>query len=272
MKSREYELEKMLPASQESGTYRLKARFFSGAIGSALFVLAWEFLGKLAFSRAGYEHFDGLMPIPAFKAFAVLITDPDFWASVYASLRRVILGIVIAFLIGLPGGLLIGFYAKLRLISAVPIQFLRMISPLAWMPVALLVFARFESAIYFLITMATVWPILLNTSAGVVRVNPQWIAMALNQGASSVQLMTRILLPASLPHIFTSLRLAIGIAWIVLIPAEYLGVSSGLGYIINDARDTLEYDRLMAAVIAIGILGFLLDSAVQYLATSFRWR
>jgi NitT/TauT family transport system permease protein len=89
--------------------------------------------------------------------------------------------------------------------------------------------------------------------------------MALNQGASDTQLIRTIVIPSSLPRMLTSLRLALGVAWIVLVPAEFLGVSSGLGYLINDARDTMEYDKLMAMIIAIGILGFLLDRFFQKL-------
>jgi len=190
---------------------------------------------------------------------------------VLASLRRVAIGIGVAFLVGLPFGILIGYFRNLRSITYTPIQFVRMISPLSWMPIALLIFTTFESTIYFLITMATVWPIILNSSLGVSRVNPQWIKMAKNQGATDVQVLLYIILPASIPYILTSLRLALGVAWIVLVPVEFLGVSSGLGYIINDARDTMEYDRLMAIVIVIGMVGFVLDGSIQLVQKVFRW-
>lgn len=239
------------------------------AIGTLLLIVLWIVLGRLIFNRSGYEQFHGFLPLPTFKALISLLTDKGFWMSVTASLRRVGIGIGFAFLIGLPMGLLIGFYYKIRALTTIPIQFLRMISPLAWMPIALLVFARFESAIYFLITISTIWPIMLNTAVGAAGVNPQWLQMALNQGASNRQLILRIVLPATMPYIFTSLRLALGVAWIVLVPAEYLGVTSGLGYIINDARDTLEYDRLMATVVAIGLIGFILDATIQFLESTF---
>lgn len=240
-----------------------------GLLGTGLFILLWAFVGFLIFSRPGYEQFTGFLPLPTLKALCVLFLEHDFWYSVSASLRRVMVGISIAFLVGLPFGLFIGFYNKLRYITQGPIQFLRMISPLAWMPVALLLFKSFETAIYFLITMATVWPIILNTASGVLGVNPNWMLMARNQGASSSQLLLHIVLPSSVPYIVTSLRLALGVAWIVLVPAEYLGVTSGLGYIINDARDTMEYDRLMATLIAIGIVGYALDSAIHSIQNIF---
>ena len=242
-----------------------------GVLGMVILVILWAAAGYILFSRPGFEHFGGFLPLPTLEALGHLMVDPDFWSSVAASLRRVLFGILLAFLMGLPVGLFIGFYRKLQLISYPPMQFVRMISPVSWMPIALLIFASFESAIYFLITMATVWPVIINTTLGVSRVNRQWIRMARNQGARNHQLILHIVLPASIPYILTSLRLALGVAWIVLVPAEFLGVSSGLGYIINDARDTMEYDRLMAVVIAIGILGYFLDGAIHLVQKNVRW-
>ncbi len=251
--------------------WRLTRKLGLGTLGMVVFLLLWALAGHLFFNRPGFEQFSGFLPVPTLKALCSLAVDADFWLSVLASLRRILVGIAIAFCLGYPSGLLIGFYLKLRIITYPPIQFVRMISPLSWMPIALLVFASFESAIYFLITMATIWPIVLNTTLGVLRVNRQWIKMARSQGAKSHQVIWFVVVPASVPYILTSLRLALGVGWIVLVPAEYLGISSGLGYIINDARDTMEYDRLMAIVVAIGVLGFLLDGAIQLIRKSFNW-
>jgi len=250
---------------------RQSGRFIIGMVGIVLFTMLWAIGGYLVFSNPDLKQFSGFLPIPTLRALLMLSMESDFWLSVIASLRRVMVGIVIAFLIGFPCGLMIGFYKKFRIITYPPIQLLRMISPLSWMPIALLVFATFEGAIYFLITMATIWPIIINTSLGVMRVNPSWLMMARNQGAKDRQLISKIIIPASFPYILTSLRLALGVAWIVLVPAEFLGVSSGLGYIINDARDTMEYDRLMAIVIAIGIMGFFLDGSIQLIRRYLNW-
>ncbi|MBF0210907.1 MAG: ABC transporter permease [Desulfamplus sp.] len=213
--------------------------------------------------------FSDFLPIPTFKALYELIFQDRFWFSVGASLRRVFIGISIAAIIGIPLGLVTGFYPILRNIAYAPIQFLRMVSPLAWMPIALIVFKAFESAICFLIFMATVWPIILNTASGAANVNPSLIKMAMNQGANHSQIFFTIILPASLPTILSSIRLAIGVAWIVLVPAEFLGVASGLGYLINDARDTMSYDSLMAIIVAIGILGFTFDKIFQTIQRTF---
>jgi len=240
-------------------------------LGILICMVIW-FLAGWLFSLMpvnGLAQFYDFLPIPTFKALSHLAGEKRFWLSVVASLRRVFIGISIAALIGIPMGLVTGFYPVLRNISYAPTQFLRMVSPLAWMPVALIVFTEFESAICFLIVMATVWPIILNTASRAASVNPQWVKMAMNQGADHLQIFRTIIIPASLPGILGSIRLALGVAWIVLVPAEFLGVASGLGYLINDARDTMAYDNLMAIILTIGILGFTLDKIFQMIQSSF---
>ncbi|WP_462268473.1 ABC transporter permease [Desulfobacter sp.] len=233
--------------------------------GFVLFAFAWAAVTQIVFTRPELYHFKGFLPGPTLAALADAFQNSKFWMSVFASLRRIVVGIAISAFIGLPLGVLIGFFTRLRKLTYSPIQFVRMISPLSWMPIALLLFTSFESAVHFLIIMATICPIILNTAIGVMNINPQWLKMALNQGANNIQLIQTIVLPYSIPHMITSIRLALGIAWIVLVPAEFLGVSSGLGYLINDARDTMAYDKLMAIIIAIGILGFILDRIFQKL-------
>lgn len=239
--------------------------------GFVLFAFVWAAVTQFMFTRPELYHFKGFLPGPTLAALAEAFQSSKFWMSVFSSLRRIVVGIAISASIGLPLGVLIGFFTHLRKLTYSPIQFVRMISPLSWMPIALLLFTSFESAVHFLVVMATICPIILNTAIGVMDINPQWLKMALNQGANNVQLIQTIVIPYSIPHMMTSIRLALGIAWIVLVPAEFLGVSSGLGYLINDARDTMEYDKLMAVVIAIGILGFILDRVLQRLQHKFSW-
>ncbi|MBF0200270.1 MAG: ABC transporter permease [Desulfamplus sp.] len=238
-------------------------------LGILILFMVWMSLGWILALGDGRDQFYDFLPIPTMKALFIVVQEDRFWLSVWASIRRVMVGISIAALIGIPTGLVTGFYPVLRNIAYAPTQLLRMVSPLSWMPVALIVFTSFEGAICFLIAMATVWPIILNTASGAADVNPKWIQMAMNQGANRVQIFRTIVIPATLPAIFSSMRLALGVAWIVLVPAEFLGVASGLGYLINDARDTLEYDMLMAMIVAIGILGFSLDKLFQFVQTLF---
>jgi len=246
-------------------------RIAYGFTGILLLVFGWSITGYLIFSQEGYEQFSGFLPLPTFSALCELVYDTSFWHSVYASLRRIVVSICISAIMGIPLGILLGFYEKLKMISYPPIQFLRMISPISWMPIALLIFQSFESAIVFLLIMATIWPIIINTTLGVTRVDSRWLLMAINQGAKNHQLIFKIIIPSTIPYMLTSLRMALGVAWIVLVPAEFLGISSGLGYLINDARDTMSYDRLMAIVIAIGIIGTILDSLIDLIQKPFQW-
>ncbi len=243
-----------------------------GLLGLVLLLLFWQGLGTVLFNRSGFQQFRDFMPLPAFKALGQLVVAPQFWDSVIASLRRVLVGLSFAFIFGFAWGVVRGFSKPISDITNLPMQFIRMVSPLSWMPIAIFLLPSFEHAIYFLILMAAIWPIMSNTTQGIRSVDATWIDMARIHGANKKQLIYRVMLPSAFPYILNGLRLALGIAWIILVPAEYLGINNGLGYLINDARDTLEYDRLMALVIAIGILGFLLDSIFRYLGKQFDWR
>ncbi len=243
-----------------------------GLGGFLLLLCVWELLGEWIFSRPDRVRFKDFLPSAAFKALFLLVSEPVFWDSVLASMRRVLVGLFIAFLTGFLWGISFGIFHWFRRLFNLPLQFVRMVSPLAWMPIAILVLPTFEQAIYFLIVMAAVWPVLYNTSQAIRDIPEDWLHMARIQGATQWQLLTRVLLPHAIPYILSGMRLALGIAWIILVPAEYLGINKGLGYLINDARDTMEYDRLMAVVLAIGILGFLLDSFFLLLRERFDWR
>jgi len=251
----------------ESGIVPRKTaiNIFYGLLGAFLFFVFWSVIGHFFFTKNDFQQFTGFLPVPAIKAFNNLVSEKQFWVSVSASLKRLATGITIAFVLGFPTGIFIGYYRKLRIITYLPIQFLRMISPLSWMPIALLIFANFESAICFLVTISTIWPIIINTVSGVLNIDINWIIMAKDQGADDKQIIMKVIIPGIIKSTVTSLRLSLGVAWIVLVPAEFLGVSSGLGYLINDARDIMEYDRLMAIIISIGMLGFILDGSIQLL-------
>ncbi|MEA1834971.1 ABC transporter permease [Methylobacterium durans] len=237
---------------------------------AGLFVL-WFAAGLVLESVPAYAAFAGFAPGPALAAFRDLIATGEAWRAAGPSLARVGEGLAVAFLLGAPLGLLVGSAPLVERILQPPFQLLRMISPLAWMPVAVLAFPSWNGAIVFLIAAAAIWPILFATAAGVKRVDPVWLTLARNLGAGRLGALRAIVVPAVAQDILTGLRLALGVAWIVLVPAEYLGVTSGLGYAINDARDTLSYDRLAALVLLIGLIGYALDAALGRLAARARW-
>ena len=241
-------------------------------LGVAVLLGLWWFGGYLIASNPATDSFAGFGPGPAFVKLWEIVTSGSLWGIIHPSLYRIGLGLLWACVIGVPVGISIGLFRAMQGLTHIPFQFLRMISPLAWMPIAVLAFASWDSAIVFLILVAAVWPIMFSTAHGVRRIDPLWFTVAKNLGAGGFQMLGRIILPAIAQDVFAGIRLAVGVAWIVLVPAEYLGVTSGLGYAINDARDTLEYDTLMAIVLVIGVIGYVLDSLCVRLIKRFSWR
>ena len=238
-------------------------------IGAAFAI--WGALGALLARDPAFTAFAGLAPAPALAALWQMLVSGDALNAALPSLERLSGGLVTAVLLGAPLGFLMGLSPAFERAAAAPFQFLRMVSPLAWMPVAVLAFPGWDSAIVFLVAAAAIWPVLFATAAGVKRLDPAWPLVARSFGASRMALLHRVFLPAVAQDLLTGIRLALGTAWIVIVPAEYLGVTSGLGYAINDARDTLSYDRLAALVLLIGALGYVLDSALQAAIARLRW-
>ncbi len=206
-----------------------------------------------------------LSPLKAFPALFKLLGDALLWEHVYTSLQRVLVGLGFALLIGVPAGILTGLSLGFARATGPLFQFLRMISPLSWMPIAVMVLGVGDAPVYFLLAFAAVWPILLNSAAGVAQLDANWLLLARSLSATPWERIRRVILPAIAPHILTGVRLAIGVIWIILVPAEMLGVSAGLGYFILDTRDRLAYHELMATILLIGFLGFLLDYAANRL-------
>lgn len=242
------------------------------ALGLAVLMLLWWYGGHLIASNPATENFAGFAPGPALVALWDLLSSGRVWGIVHPSLERIGQGLLLAALIGVPVGVLIGWLPVLRRLSNFPFQLLRMISPLAWMPIAVLAFESWDGAIVFLIFMASVWPVIFSTAFGVQRIDPLYYKVARNFGAGVYQNLRRLILPAVAPDIFAGLRLAVGVAWVVLVPAEYLGVTSGLGYAINDARDILAYDLLAALVVVIGVIGYSLDTLFALLIRRCSWQ
>jgi len=204
-------------------------------------------------------------PVAALRALSHLVVDPLMWDHIGVSLQRVAVGLVVALAVGVPMGILTGVSRAFAQTTTPLFQFLRMISPLSWMPIAVMVLGVGDAPVYFLLAFAAVWPILLNTAAGVAQLDRNWLMLARSLSATRFETIFRVVLPGIVAHILSGVRLAIGIIWIILVPAEMLGVSAGLGYFILDARDRLAYPDLMAAILIIGALGFALDYAARWL-------
>ncbi|MGE3245572.1 MAG: ABC transporter permease [Beijerinckiaceae bacterium] len=244
---------------------------WTAAIGIGLLLGVWSIGGWLIASNPRTASFADFAPGPTFARLYDMFLDGSVWRDIGPSLYRIGYGLFWAVALGVPLGIAIGRIPLLREVTNIPFQLLRMISPLAWMPIAVLAFATWDSAIVFLVAVAAVWPVTFATANGLRKVDPAWFRTARNLGARPWHMLSVIILPAIAGDVLTGIRLALGVAWIVLVPAEYLGVTSGLGYAINDARDTLEYDRLAATVVVIGVIGFTLDFVCQRLIARASW-
>ena len=196
------------------------------------------------------------------------------WAYIGDSLRRVALGFGAAVAVGVPIGLTLGWYPAVNQVVNPVLQMLRPISPIAWIPVAILLFGVGDGTAVFLIFLAAVFPIVVACISGVATVPAIYRRAGRNFGLSAPQLLLRVVFPAALPQIIVGLRLALGIAWLVVVAAEMIAVDSGLGYLVIDARNSgKRYDLVVAAMLMIGLIGLVLDLGFRSLRKirSVRW-
>lgn len=193
---------------------------------------------------------------------------------VVASLFRVTWGFVLAVVLAIPLGLTIGCYRRATMAFNPLIQILRPISPLAWIPVAILWFGVGDVSAIFLIFLGSFLPLLLTTINAVKSIPAVYINAGRNFGMGPATLVYRVLYPASVPQLIIGLRITLGVAWLVVVAAEMIAVDSGLGFLIVDARNAgNRYDLVGAGMVIIGIIGLLLDTAMRALekVRSFRW-
>ena len=233
-----------------------------------LFLLGWDLLVRTSGSD--------LFPTPWDVAAGIveLARKGLLLKYIVASLFRVTVGFGLAVLVGVPAGLLLGWFQKAFQAFNPMIQVFRPISPIAWIPVAILWFGVDDRAPIFLIFLASVFPIMVSAMAAVRNIQPVYIRAARNFGVGRMELFRRVIFPATLPQVLTGLRIALGVAWLVVVAAEMIAVNSGLGYLIIDARNAgKRYDLVVAGMVMIGLIGLALDQLVRRLETfdEVRW-
>ena len=185
---------------------------------------------------------------------------------IVASLFRVTIGFGLATIVGVPLGLVLGWFRPALVAFNPVIQILRPISPIAWIPLAILWFHVDDRAPIFLIFLASVFPIVVSTVSAVQNIQPVYVRAAQNFGVKGLDLFRTVVFPACLPQILTGLRIALGIAWLVVVAAEMIAVNSGLGYLIIDARNAgKRYDLVVAGMLMIGLIGLGLNTLIRQL-------
>jgi NitT/TauT family transport system permease protein len=204
-------------------------------------------------------------PRPAARGMWELISNGTLLKHSVASLFRVTAGYYLAVMLAIPLGMILGWWKTGQIAFNSLIQFLRPISPLAWIPLAVLWFGIGDKPAVFLIFLSSFFPLLVSTITAVNRINSLYFQVAANFNFSMFETLTKIIFPAILPVVLPALRISLGIAWLVVVAAEMIAVKSGLGYLILDSRNALRMDYVMDAMIAIGLIGILLDRIISKL-------
>jgi nitrate/nitrite transport system permease protein len=217
-------------------------------------------------------------PVETFKQALDVFSDPFYrkgpndqgvgW-NVLMSLERVALGFGLAAIVGIPAGFMIGRFTFLSRMFNPLISLLRPVSPLAWLPIGLLVFKGANPAAIWTIFICSIWPMIINTAVGVQRVPQDYMNVARVLQLSEWKIVTKILFPAVLPYMLTGVRLAVGTAWLVIVAAEMLTGGVGIGFWVWDEWNNLNVKNIIIAIFVIGIVGLVLEYALIKLATAF---
>ncbi len=240
--------------------------------GLMLFTAVWALISYQSEGLPG--------PIPTWHAAVALFTDPFYnngpndmgigW-NILNSLQRVGIGFGIAAVLGIPLGFIIGRFAFASRMAAPIIGMLRPVSPLAWLPIGLLVFKAADPAAIWVIFISAIWPMIINTAVGVSKVPEDYMNVARVLKLSEWKIATRILFPFVLPYMMTGVRLSIGIAWLVIVAAEMLTGGVGIGFWVWDEWNNLNVEHIIIAIFVIGIVGLLLEQVLTMIARRFSY-
>ncbi|HTD07073.1 nitrate ABC transporter permease [Undibacterium sp.] len=241
-------------------------------MGIALLLLIWEII---AFKNSAFPS-----PMVTLEEAIKVFADPFYqkgpndqgigW-NIYASLKRVAVGFGLAAAVGIPLGFLIGRFRFLSGMFNPIISLLKPVSPLAWLPIGLLVFKSAHPAAIWSIFICSIWPMIINTAIGVQRVPQDYMNVARVLNLSEWKIVTRILFPSVLPYMLTGVRLAIGTAWLVIVAAEMLTGGVGIGFWVWDEWNNLNVPHIIIAIVVIGMVGLILEQILVSLARAFTY-
>ena len=251
----------------------LAERTIPALLGLGLLVLVWQLA---AVNSKGFP-----TPLSTLDSALTLFSDPFYnngpndvgvgW-NVLASLQRVAVGFGLAALAGIPLGFLIGRFTFASRMFTPLIALLRPVSPLAWLPIGLLLFQKAEPASSWTIFICSIWPMVINTAEGVRRIPQDYLNVARVLQLSEWTVMRKILFPAVLPAVLTGVRLSIGIAWLVIVAAEMLTGGLGIGFWIWNEWNNLNVENILIAIVIIGVVGLLLEQGLMLIARRFSWQ
>ena len=226
-----------------------------------LLISTWQLLASLSTMPSALFP----SPIDVFNGAFESFKQGILFEHIGISLFRVFFGFFLASILAIPLGLLLGTYIHLRMAFDPLMQILRPISPIAWIPLAIMWFGIGNKPAIFIIFITSFFPVLIATASAIKNIDPIIIKYARNFGTSNFDLLKKVILPASFPFIFVGLRISLGFAWVIIVAAEMVGMRSGLGFMILDARNYLRTDLIIAGMIIIGLIGLGLDRAMSYI-------
>jgi nitrate/nitrite transport system permease protein len=235
-------------------------------LGFALLTTLWYLISKIT---------EGGLPTPlaTFQVFWELVKDPFYdygpndkgiGLQLISSLGRVSIGFLLGSLFAIPVGVLMGANAFCKKVFYPIVQILKPVSPLAWFPIGLVAFESASMATIFIIFITSLWPTLINTAFGVASIPDDHKNVAKAFGFSKWKYLTKVLIPFSLPHIITGLRLSIGVAWLVIVAGEMLSGGIGIGFFVWDSWNALSLEKVISAILIIGLVGLFLDRGFSF--------
>jgi nitrate/nitrite transport system permease protein len=235
--------------------------------GFAILLGIWSFVSGVSHDLPG--------PFATLKVLGRMLADPFYdngpndkgiGIQLISSIERVFIGFALGSLVAIPVGVLMGASATCRKLFNPLVQLLRPVSPLAWFPIGLAVFKHAGEATIFVIFITSLWPTLINTAFGVASLPDDHRNVARAFAFSRGRYLRRVLIPFALPHILTGLRLSLGIAWVVIVAGEMLSGGIGIGFFVWDSWNALSLERVMSAILLIGLIGLLLDRGFDLIA------
>jgi nitrate/nitrite transport system permease protein len=197
--------------------------------------------------------------------------DKGIGLQLLASLVRVAIGFGLATLVAVPIGVMLGANRFMQAAFDPVVQVLRPVSPLAWFPIGLMLMRSAPNAAVFVVFVCSLWPTVINTAFGVSTVPQSHRDVARVFEFSTMRYLWKVVLPHSLPHIFVGLRLSLGIAWLVIVAAEMLSGGTGIGFFVWDSWNALDLERVLSAILIIGVMGLVLDRAIAFIGNRFAY-
>lgn len=266
------QLGNLKPSNLSIKSYQFFKWLLPPVFGMLLLLAIWTLISHQSPNLPG--------PLKTWHSAVQLFSDPFYdngpndmgvgW-NILASLQRVGLGFSLAALVGIPLGFIIGRFEFASKMCAPVISLLRPVSPLAWLPIGLLVFKAANPAAIWVIFISAVWPMIINTAVGVSKVPQDYMNVAKVLNLSEWKIMTKILFPFVLPYMMTGVRLSIGVAWLVIVAAEMLTGGVGIGFWVWDEWNNLNVEHIIIAIFVVGIVGLLLELALTQIAKRFSY-